>query len=124
MDLSQGMLDEAKRKDLYNAFHQMALGGALDFATDEFDAVIGVGVFTQGHAPADTFDEPTRITKPGRLIVSSLRVDTYESAGFKQQQSGMEETGVWQLDEMTDEFQPPPKGGPEVWRRIWAYRVN
>ena len=124
MDLSQGMLDEAKRKDLYNAFHQMALGGALDFATDEFDAVIGVGVFTQGHAPADLFDELARITKPGGLIVFSLRVDTYESAGFKQQQSGMEETGVWQLAEMTDEFQPLPKGEPEVWHRIWAYRVN
>ena len=94
MDLSQRMLDEAKSKDLYNAFHQMALGGALDFATDEFDAVIGVGVFTQGHAPADTFDEPTRITKPGRPIVSSLRVDTYRSAGFKQQQSDMEASRV------------------------------
>ena len=124
MDLSQGMLDEAKSKNVYSAFDQMALGGTLDYATDEFDAVISVGVFTQGHAPANSFDELARITKPGGLIVFSLRVDTYESAGFKQQQSGMEETGIWHLAEMTDEYQPMPTGEPEVWHRIWAYRVN
>ena len=90
MDLSKGTLDEAKSKNLYNEFRQMALGGTLDFATDEFDAVIGVGVFTQGHAPASSFDELARITKPGGLIVFSLRVDMYETDGFKEQQSGME----------------------------------
>ena len=124
MDLSQGMLEEAKSKNVYNAFDQMALGGTLDYSTDEFDAVISVGVFTQGHAPANSFDELARITKPGGLIVFSLRVDTYESAGFKQQQSGMEESGIWKLAEMTDEYQPMPQGEPEVWHRIWAYRVN
>ena len=124
MDLSQGMLDEAKSKNLYNAFHQMALGGTLDFATGEFDAVISVGVFTQGHAPANSFDELARITKPGGLIVFSLRVDTYESGGFQRQQTGMEDSGVWELAEMTEEYQPLPKGEPEVWHRIWAYRVK
>ena len=124
MDLSQGMLDEAKSKNLYNAFHQMALGGTLDFATGEFDAVISVGVFTQGHAPANSFDELARITKPGGLILFSLRVDIYESSGFQRQQTGMEDSGVWELAEMTEEYQPLPKGEPEVWHRIWAYRVK
>jgi len=124
MDLSKGMLEEAKGKDIYNEFHQMALGGALGFATDEFDAVISVGVFTQGHAPANSFDELARITKPGGLIVFSLRVDTYESDGFREQQSRMEEADVWQLAEMTGQFQPLPKGEPDVWHRIWAYRVT
>ena len=124
MDLSQGMLEEAKSKNVYSGFDQMALGGDLDYATDEFDAVISVGVFTQGHAPANSFDELARITKPGGLIVFSLRVDTYESSGFKQQQSGMEDAGIWQLAEMSDEYQAMPKGEPEVWHRIWAYRVK
>ena len=124
MDLSQGMLDEAKSKNLYNAFHQMALGGTLDFATGEFDAVISVGVFTQGHAPANSFDELARITKPGGLLVFSLRVDTYESGGFQQQQTGRDDSGVWELAEMTEEYQPMAKGEPEVWHRIWAYRVK
>ena len=71
-----------------------------------------------------SFDELARITKPGGLIVFSLRVDMEETHGFKEQKSGMEEAGVWQLAEMTDQFQPLPKGEPEVWHRIWAYRVN
>jgi len=124
MDLSAGMLEEAKNKDIYSDFRQMALGGSLDFATDEFDAVISVGVFTQGHAPAKSFDELARITKPGGLIVFSLRVDMDEADGFQEQQTGMETAGVWRLAEMTGEFQPLPKGEPEVWHRIWAYRVN
>ena len=33
MDLSLGMLEEAKSKNVYNAFDQMALGGTLDYAT-------------------------------------------------------------------------------------------
>jgi len=25
---------------------------------------------------------------------------------------------------MTDEYQPLPKGEPEVWHRIWAYKLK
>ncbi len=124
MDLSKGMLEEAKGKKLYSEFHQMALGGALDFPTDAFDAVISVGVFTVGHAPASAFDELVRITKPGGHIVFSLRTDVHENSGFKEIQDGLEAAGKWQLAELTDQFQPLPKGEPEVWHRIWAYRVN
>ena len=56
---------------------------------------------------------------------SGLVGECLTEAGYKDLvATGMEETGVWQLAEMTDEFQPLPKGGPEVWRRTWAYRVN
>ena len=51
MDLSQGMLDEARKKEVYNSFHQMTLGETLGFETGQFDAVISIGVFTLGHAP-------------------------------------------------------------------------
>lgn len=123
MDLSQGMLDEAKKKNIYNDFHQMALGASLDFLSNEFDSVISVGVFTQGHAPANSFDELIRITKPAGIIVFSLRVDIYENDGFKEYQENLENIGKWKLVEATDQFQPLPKGEPEVWHQIWAYQV-
>ena len=123
MDISLGMLKEAKGKNVYNNFHQMTLGGHLDFTTDEFDAVISVGVLTQGHAPASSFEELVRITKPGGLIVFSLRVDLYETGGFKEFQSDLESSGKWELAEVTDKFQPLPKGEPESWHQIWSYRV-
>lgn len=40
MDLSQGMLEEARKKKAYREFHQMMMGEPLDFSTDSFDAVI------------------------------------------------------------------------------------
>ncbi len=124
IDLSPGMLEEARRKQVYSAFHQMVLGETLDFDTDAFDAVISVGVFTLGHAPASAFDELVRVTKPGGHIVFSLRTDVYENNGFREMQDGLTAAGKWELAEMTDQFRPMPKGEPEVWHRDWAYRVS
>ncbi len=124
MDLSLGMLEEARGKNIYKEFHQMTLGEVLGYETDFFDAIISVGVFTTGHAPTHAFDELARITKPGGLIVFSLRVDLYEEGGFKEYQAGLEEKGVWKLTETSEPYQPMPKGEPEVVHRIWAYEVT
>ncbi len=82
MGLSWGVLEEARGKDLYKEFPQMALGEELSFETNSFDAVTSAGAFTTGHAPVHAFDELARITKPGRSIVFSTRVDLYEGGGF------------------------------------------
>ena len=124
MDLSLGMLEEARRKGLYQDFRQMTLGEVLGYETDSFDAVISVGVFTTGHAPPHAFDELARITKPGGHVVFSLRVDLYEEGGFKEYQASMEDSGKWKLAELSDPFHPLPKGEPEVVHRIWAYQVT
>ena len=124
MDLSQGMLDEAQKKQVYEDFHQMVMGETLDYDTDSFDAVITVGVLTVGHAPASSLDELVRVTKPNGYIVFSLRPDVYENNGFRERQDELEAQGKWQLVERTEEFQPMPKGEPEVTHRVWAYRVT
>ena len=124
MDLSLGMLAQARQKGLYRRLHQMVLGEPLDFDSRAFGAVISVGVFTLGHAPPNSFDELVRITKAGGFIVFSLRTDVYEENGFKQQQQGLEDSGKWKLVEVTDPFQPLPKGEPEVYTQIWVYQVS
>ena len=123
MDLSQGMLEEARKKNVYREFHQMVMGEPLDFAVDSFDAVISVGVLTVGHAPASSFDELIRITMPGGYIVFSLRPDVYMDSGFKEKQDALAAEGKWRLVEVSEEFQPLPKGEPEVYHQVWAYRV-
>ena len=124
IDLSLGMLEEARRKDLYKDLRQMTLGEELGYDTGSFDATISVGVFTTGHAPAHAFDELVRITKPGGFIVFSLRVDLYEEGGFKEYQAGLEQAGKWRLAELSEPFYPLPKGEPDVVHRIWAYQVT
>jgi SAM-dependent methyltransferase len=123
MDLSSGMLEEARKKNAYREFHQMVMGEPLNFATDSFGAVISVGVLTVGHAPASSFDELIRITKPGGYIVFSLRPDVYRDSGFKEKQDALESERKWKLVEVSEEFQPLPKGEPDVYHQVWVYQV-
>ena len=124
MDLSQGMLDEARKKSVYQELRQMVMGEELDFPTDSMGAAISVGVFTVGHAPANSLDELVRVTKPGGHIVFSLRPDVYEGNGFREKQQELESSGKWSLVEVTKEFQPLPKAEPEVFHQVWAYEVK
>ena len=114
MDLSQGMLKEDSKKDIYLEFRQMVMGELLDYVTDSFDTVISVGVLTVGHAPASSFNELTRITRPGGHIASSMRSDAHDSSGFKDKQESLELENKWRLVELSPQFQPLPKGEPDV----------
>jgi len=123
MDLSDGMLGEAQKKNVYREFHRMVMGEPLDYAIDSFDAVISVGVLTVGHAPASSFDELIRITRPNGYIIFSLRPDVYQDSGFKEKQDNLEAAGKWNLIEVSEEFQPLPKGEPDVYHQVWVYQV-
>jgi len=123
MDLSPGMLDEARKKNVYRELHQMMMGEPLDFASDSFDAVVSVGVLTVGHAPASSLDELVRITKPDGYIFFTLRPDIYESHGFKEKQDALESEGGWKLVEVSEKLQSLPKGEPDVYSQVWVYQV-
>jgi SAM-dependent methyltransferase len=124
MDLSQGMLEIARNKNVYQAFDQMAMGQRLDYSANQFDATVVVGVFTEGHAKASSLDELVRVTKTGGHIVFSLKTDVYSEQGFKEKQEALESAGQWKLVEVTDTFQPLPKGEPEVLHQVWVYQVS
>ncbi|MQG75807.1 MAG: class I SAM-dependent methyltransferase [SAR202 cluster bacterium] len=124
MDLSQGMLDEAKNKNVYVAFDQMALGGDLAYETDSFDGVVLVGVFTLGHAPASSLDELIRVTKPGGCIAFSIRVDMTQGGDeFPTKFASLEKAGKWKLAKTTEPYKPLPKGEPDVFHQVWAFQV-
>ena len=109
---------------MYREFHQMAMGEALDFSTDSFDATISIGVLTVGHAPASSFDELIRVIRPGGYIVFSLRPDVYQDGGFKEKMTELEKAGKWELVEISEKKQVLPKGEPDVFHQVWVYRVT
>jgi SAM-dependent methyltransferase len=123
-DLSKGMLRKALEKGVYRELHRFVMGQPLEFTSAYFDAIISVGVLTQGHAPPSSFDELIRITKPGGHIIFTLRSDLYETDGFKEKQEALEQEGRWVLAEVGEPFQPLPKGEPDLFHRVWAYRVQ
>ena len=124
MDLSRGMLEQARKKNVYSKFHQMIMGDPLGFPSDCFDAVISVGVLTEGHAPADSLDELVRITKSGGYIMYTLRTDLYEGAGFREKNENLEKAGKWTLVEKGAEIQALPKGEPGVYLKAWVFSVT
>ena len=124
MDMSRGMLDTAGAKSVYGALHQMVMGEPLGFETNRYDATIGVGVLTLGHAPASSLDELVRVTKTGGYIAFTLRPDVYEQNGFREKQEQLIVDGKWELAEVTEEFHGMPKGEPDVLFQVWVYKVR
>ncbi|NEP88536.1 MAG: class I SAM-dependent methyltransferase [Okeania sp. SIO2C2] len=76
-DPSEGMLNVAKKRNIYSDFIQGSLPDS-GIVSDFFDAIICVGTFTPGHAPAESLRELVRITKKGGYIVYSVRKHFYE----------------------------------------------
>ena len=124
MDLSTGMLEEARKKGVYREYHQMVMGETLDFASDSFDAVITVGVLTVGHAPAKSLDELVRVTKPGGHIIYTLRPDLHEEGGFKEKHAELEAAVKWKLAELGEPTQILPIGEPDVFHQVWVFEVT
>lgn len=124
MDLSIGMLDEARKKGVYTEHHQMVMGDALDFPTDSFDAALSVGVLTVGHAPARSLHELVRVVRTGGHIVFTLRPDLYQEGGFREVQTSLESDGAWKLVELGDPMQALPKGEPDVLHQVWVYEIT
>jgi ubiquinone/menaquinone biosynthesis C-methylase UbiE len=123
MDMSQGMLEEARKKSVYKELHRMVMGEKLDFDDDSFDAVICLGTLTLGHAPASSLYELVRITRPSGYIVYTLRPDIYEEKGYKEIQNELESTGKWKLVEVSEKIQVLPKGEPDVYHQVWVYQI-
>jgi len=124
IDLSEGMLAEAKKKNVYTELSPMVLGKPLDFSTATFDAVTACGVFTYGHAPSSSFDELIRVTKPEGYIIFTLRPDFYESSDFKDKMAELEAQGKWKLTELGDKYQAENKGEFTLYLQTWVYRVS
>ncbi|HJN87322.1 MAG: class I SAM-dependent methyltransferase [Dehalococcoidia bacterium] len=124
MDMSPAMLEESRAKNLYRALHRMVMGQPLDFPSDTFDAVISVGVFIIGHAPAPSFDELVRVTRAGGHLIFTIRLDVFETGGFDRKLASLEAEGKLRLVEVTGPFAPMPKSKPGSFSQVWAYRAS
>lgn len=122
-DISSGMLDVARSKGVYRELHQMTLGRPLGFADDAFDAVIAVGVFTQGHAPISAFDELIRIVRPDGYILFMLEVEFGDEPATRAELRAFEDAGHWQLVEVTKPSSNNPDAEMLVRMRTHVYRV-
>ena len=121
IDLSAGMLEQARRTGAYRVLHRMTLGESLDLPDGSFAAVASAGSFGITHAPASGFDELIRITRPGGHLVISIRDKGIAEAGFPQAIARLEQAGRWGLVETAGPF-PAMRGEPESLYVVHVFR--
>lgn len=123
IDISDAMLAEARRKNVYREVRNMALGEPLDFPDDGFACVLAIGVFTVGHAPPDSLDDILRVTRPGGHVVFSLSDPAYREGGFGKKIAALEGSGRWSRRDESAGMVPLP-GAPEAMPgRILVYQA-
>ncbi|MEW5421961.1 class I SAM-dependent methyltransferase [Amorphus sp. 3PC139-8] len=123
LDISEGMLEVARSKNVYSAFHVAALGEKLPMANNSYAAVVAAGVFTVGHVGEEGFDELIRITRPGGILVVTIKDSLYKEGlgGYLKDQ---EAKGVWTILEETPSYVSMPNRPDTVPSRAVVLKVN
>ena len=89
LDMSEGMLAQARARECYIDLRRGVLGEMLDFPDGAFDAILSTGTFTNGHAPASAFDELVRILEPGGFLLFTVGTVIWDEQGFKTTLDGL-----------------------------------
>jgi SAM-dependent methyltransferase len=108
VDMSEGMLDKARERNVYTDLRIGILGEPLDFKTAWVDCIVSTGTFTTGHAPASAFDELVRITKSGGHLIFTVGTVVWEEAGFAAKLAALEKSGHLTKTETTPIYHPMP----------------
>ena len=108
LDLSPEMLEKARLRNVYTQLETGDLLKRLPFADDTFEAVIAMGVFTQGHVPFQGLDEILRVARSGAIMVVPLMENSWEQLGFKEKAIAWEKAGKWKRIEQTPWCSPMP----------------
>ncbi len=124
MDLSPGMLEAARQKNIYQDLRAMTMGEPLDFPDDCFGAAFAVGCITPGHAPPESYDELIRVTRPGGHVIYSSRVDPGQEPGYPAAAAAYEAAGRWSLKWRSPDFHMMPELEPSIVHAMFVYVVQ
>jgi SAM-dependent methyltransferase len=112
LDISAGMLAVAAKRNVYSAFHQLALGGPLPFADGTYAGIVSAGVFTSGHVGVEGLAELIRICRPGGVLVLTIK-NTLWDDGFATRITELEAQGrITRLEETAPYVSMPGKPAP------------
>lgn len=123
LDFSEEMLRLAKSRGSYRELARAELGKALPWPDDHFAGFFSTGVFTAGHAPAESLDELARITRPGGHAVFTVRDFLVEDGGFRAVFDRLEKAGRWRKVEESDPFRAFVLAEPEVEVKAFVFEV-
>ncbi|XP_046375180.2 methyltransferase-like protein 27 [Haliotis rufescens] len=105
LDPSMGMLDEARKKALYNQYFNVAIGEhTLDIESDTYDAVTisGMSTVIMKQLPIKAFEELIRIVKTGGYIINATYYKVFPEDGdehtqmFRSNMKTLTTQGKWE----------------------------
>jgi predicted TPR repeat methyltransferase len=101
VDLSEAMLVQAERRQVYErlAIADLTMPLALDDCS--YDAVVCTGTFTSGHVTADCLDELLRVLCVGGFLAASVHDAVWQTSGFADAFDRLQQAGRVELIEMT-----------------------
>lgn len=107
LDISEGMLAVARKKNCYSGFHVKALGTPLPFADGHFAGVISTGVFTTGHVGPEGLDELVRITRKDGVLAFTVKGALWDG-GFAAHVAAFAAQGRVTVAEVTEPYVSMP----------------
>ncbi|KAL4738146.1 S-adenosyl-L-methionine-dependent methyltransferase [Aspergillus similis] len=83
VDLSEGMLNVARGKGVYQSLETADLNEGIPSPDEKYDIVVCVGTLTKGHVGAGVLGEFARLTAKGGLVVATVHDGIWDSGGFE-----------------------------------------
>ena len=125
IDLSEGMIEIARQRQIYDSLQTMALGGPLGFEDDQFSVTYSIGCLAPGNAPPNSLDEFIRVTQPGGLIIWSTHGHiNSQTQPYHDYRAKLSEEKLWSLKFETPAFVSMPNGDSNIKHTIYVYRVS
>ncbi|MFT5502786.1 MAG: SAM-dependent methyltransferase [Gammaproteobacteria bacterium] len=121
LDPSFGMLEIARKKEVYRDLYPLFLASTIDIADESYDAIVAAGVLTHGHAPPESLDGLLRVMKPKAVMVFSLSEIAYREFEFGDKMDDLEKTGQWQKVDQSRLFKTYPFSEKEASLRHWVF---
>ncbi len=97
IDISEGMLAQARAKNLYRNLLCGDLTDAIALGDEVYDAAVCIGSMGAGHIGAQHVPELIRPLKNEGIFIVIMNGMYYETGGFEQAFRGLEDNGTWRI---------------------------
>ena len=100
-DISDGMLEQARAKNIYRTLTRADLTGRIPADNNMYDAALCIGAMGAGHLDARHVPEQIRILRPGGWLIIYMNGAYYDDQHFEQRFREHESDGVWSIESIT-----------------------
>jgi len=97
IDISAGMLEQAREKGVYRNLLRGDLTTQIALVDAVYDAAICVGSMGAGHVAAQHVPELLRLLKSGGLFIITINSMHFAPEGFEQAFRQLEDAGLWRI---------------------------